>query len=191
MEVLLYRWSTIAQIVSLLTIAIFFVVLGRSVRRAELRPWIRAWLANAAALAVTVAFWFVQPQTRAVFAPFVWAYIFPKTLFVLLLAAGAVQFVGRRVWPMNGAALGAVAASTGLAAALIPSIDALGAFQSALIAAVLGATAIMLFRARTAAAGWLATGLALRAALAVIESASYLTQLVPNAWSQNPGVRIF
>jgi hypothetical protein len=29
-EVLLYRWSTLAQIVSLLTIAVFFVVLGRS-----------------------------------------------------------------------------------------------------------------------------------------------------------------
>ena len=70
MEVLLYRWSTIAQIVSLLTIAIFFVVLGRSMGRAELEPWIRAWLANAAALAVTVAFWFVQPQARTIFVPF-------------------------------------------------------------------------------------------------------------------------
>jgi diguanylate cyclase (GGDEF)-like protein len=173
-----------------LTIAVFFVVLGRSVRRAELRPWIRAWLANAGALTVTVAFWFYQPQTHLAFAAFIWAYILPKTLFVLLLASGAMQYIGRQPLPAGGATFAAVAAATGAAAAVIPSIDALGAFQSALVAAVLGTTAVVLFT-RRAAAAWLATGLGLRAALAVVEAATYVTQLVPNAWSQNQGIRTF
>ena len=50
MELLLWRWSTTAQITSALMIAGFFVlVLARSVRRVEVRPWVWAWLANLAA----------------------------------------------------------------------------------------------------------------------------------------------
>lgn len=54
MELLLWRWSTTAQIASALMIAVFFIVLTRSVRRSELQLWVNAWLANLAALAVTV-----------------------------------------------------------------------------------------------------------------------------------------
>ena len=50
MELLLWRWSTTAQITSELMIAVFFVVLARSVRRVEMRPWVQAWVANLAAL---------------------------------------------------------------------------------------------------------------------------------------------
>ncbi|HEX7151137.1 MAG TPA: GGDEF domain-containing protein [Thermoanaerobaculia bacterium] len=45
MELLLWRWSTTAQIASAFMIAVFFVVLSRPVRRVELRPWVAAWLA--------------------------------------------------------------------------------------------------------------------------------------------------
>ena len=67
MELLLWRWSTTAQIASSLTIAIFFLVLARSVKRVELRPWLLAWLANLGALAVTVIFWYANPQTQLAF----------------------------------------------------------------------------------------------------------------------------
>lgn len=67
MELLLWRWSTTAQITSALMIAVFFVVLGRSVRRVEMRPWMYAWLANLAALLVTCIFWFAQPSSQFAF----------------------------------------------------------------------------------------------------------------------------
>ena len=46
MELLLWRWSTSAQVTSAPLIAVFFVVLGRSMRRAELWPWVQPWIAN-------------------------------------------------------------------------------------------------------------------------------------------------
>ena len=76
MELLLWRWSTTAQITSAIVIAIFFVVLGRSVRRVELRPWVSAWLANLAALLVTSVFWFAQPESPATFIVLRWGYLF-------------------------------------------------------------------------------------------------------------------
>ena len=193
MELLLYRWSTVAQIASSLTIAVFFVALARSVRRIELQPWVAAWLANATALAVTVAFWFAQPQSRAAFAVFIWGYMLPKTTFALLLAVGAAGFdaAAANRTSLTRRQIGATIAGTALAAAVIPSIDVLGAVQSAVIAAVLGAAAWRLFARPSPAVGWLATGFALRSALSAIESATYLTQIVPSGWSQSTGIRLF
>src|SRR5215210_1110854 len=99
MELLLWRWSTTAQIASSVTIAIFFFVLARSVRRMELRPWVAAWLANLGALAVTLFFWFVQPQSPAAFIALRSGYFFSKTIFLVLLVAGAWRFVRRPVSP--------------------------------------------------------------------------------------------
>ena len=53
MELLLWRWSTVVQIASALMIAVFFTAFATSVRTAEVRWWMRAWLANLAALIVT------------------------------------------------------------------------------------------------------------------------------------------
>src|SRR5581483_6705481 len=75
MELLLWRWSTTAQIASSLTIAIFFFVLTRSVKRRELRPWLYAWTSNLGALAVTVVFWYSNPSTRVGFALCVFGYV--------------------------------------------------------------------------------------------------------------------
>src|SRR5436190_18427349 len=92
MELLLWRWSTVAQIVSALLLAIFFTVLRLSVRRAELRLWIAAWIVNLAALSVTVIFWFLQPHSTAGFLAVRFLYIFTKTTFVVLLVSGAASF---------------------------------------------------------------------------------------------------
>src|SRR2546423_11609685 len=94
-ELLLWRWSTTAQIASALTIAIFFVVLARSMKRVELRPWLYAWLANLGALAVTVIFWYTNPKTPLAFAAIRFGYMLSKTTFVVLLAFG-VRAMNRR-----------------------------------------------------------------------------------------------
>ena len=101
MELLLWRWSTTAQITSALMIAVFFVVLGRSVRRVEMRPWMYAWLANLAALLVTCIFWFAQPSSPFAFVVLRGSYFFWKTMFVVLLVAGAVGLVGALLWIAN------------------------------------------------------------------------------------------
>src|SRR5438874_12244434 len=96
MELLLWRWSTTAQITSELMIAVFFVVLARSARRVEMRPWIQAWLWNLAALFVTIIFWFAQPKSRFAFMPTVFGYTLSKPLFSVFLVAGTWNFVRRQ-----------------------------------------------------------------------------------------------
>src|SRR5436190_22049133 len=92
MELLLWRWSTTAQITSALMIAVFFYVLGRSVRRVGLRPWVHAWLLNLGALAGTLLFWFAEPQVAVVFIGLRFSYVFCKTMFVVLLFLGRFWF---------------------------------------------------------------------------------------------------
>src|SRR5688572_24865290 len=87
MELALWRWSNMVQVTSLVMIAVFYAVMARSVRRAEVRWWAWAWFANFAGLAVSVAFWLLQPS--ATFRPLVRAlYLGWKTAFVLLLIQG-------------------------------------------------------------------------------------------------------
>lgn len=182
MELLLWRWSTTAQIASALMIAVFFIVLTRSVRRPELQLWVNAWLANLAALAVTVIFWFLQPAELAFLIVRV-GYIFTKTLFVALLAAGAWRFIRPRLGPReNRRILLAIAASAGVAALLTPRIEQLGVVQSAVIAILLGASAVLLVVKRVPGSGWLATGFAVRAILGAVEAIAYASQLRPMPW---------
>ena len=115
MELLLWRWSTGVQVTSLVMIGIFFWMLGRSIRTASLRWWVRAWLWNFAALAITRFFWFFQPPRwvlRFVVGPL---YMGPKTTFVVLLIQGAwaIRRPGRPPPPralVTGLALYAAAA---------------------------------------------------------------------------------
>jgi diguanylate cyclase (GGDEF)-like protein len=174
MELLLWRWSTTAQITSALMIAVFFVVLGRSVRRVELRPWVRAWLVNLGALGVTSIFWLAQPRSAAAFIALRGAYFFTKTMFVVLLALGAWTFVrqrpaGRVLRVMTaGVALYAIAA-----ALMVGSIDGIGVVQSGVMGLFLAGSAALLVVRRVPGSGWLAFGFALRAALAAIETIAY------------------
>jgi diguanylate cyclase (GGDEF)-like protein len=192
MELLLWRWSTTAQIASAIVIAVFFVVLARSVRRVELRPWVAAWLANLAALCVTITFWFAQPQSPAAFIALRTGYFFAKTLFVLLLAAGAWRFVRpplpRRVVRTGVAAVAVLAALAALAA---EGINQVGVVQSSVTAVVLIASAGLLLAHRVPGAGWLAAGFGLRALLAVAEAGAYWTQLRPGEWASSREMAIF
>src|SRR5687767_6031233 len=184
MELLLWRWSTTAQIASALLIAVFFIVLTRSVRRSELQLWVNAWLANLAALAVTVVFWFVQPAGL----PFLMVrvgYLFTKTLFVALLAAGAWRFIRPRLGEReNRRILVALACYSVVAALLTPRIEQLGMVQSAVIAVLLGVSAALLIVKRVPGSGWLAAGFAIRALLGLVEAIAYASQLTPMPWLQ-------
>jgi diguanylate cyclase (GGDEF)-like protein len=189
MELLLWRWSTSAQITSELLIAVFFVVLARSVRRVEMRPWVQAWLSNLAALIVTSIFWFVQPSSRTAFIAIRAGYLFWKTLFLALLVVGAWGFARRRSRAIVGRlALAAVIVYSLIAAFVLDTIDKLGMVQSAVIGLVLGVCAVFLLVKRVPGAGWLAAGLSIRTILAVIETIAHGTRVFPTDALPKPAI---
>jgi diguanylate cyclase (GGDEF)-like protein len=191
-ELLLWRWSTLVQISSDLMIAVFFVVLARSVGRSELRPWVKAWLANLVALSVTIIFWLAQPQSSLAFTIIAWSYIFFKTLFVVLLVVGTAGFLVREPAPVSyrNLTLG-VAAFSLLATIAARSISWLGVVESTTIALCLATGAAFLAVKKTPAYGWLAAGFVARSALAMAEAGSSATQLSSGALAKSPLVASF
>jgi len=183
MELLLWRWSTTAQITSAVMIAVFFVVLARSLRRNELTAWVVAWLANLGALAVTSIFWLAQPTHPLAFLGLRWGYFFSKTMFAVCLAAGAASFVRGQLVPIGGRLTAAVAIFAAAAAFFADGISWTGTIQSAVIAIMFGSGAVILFLRRIDGSEWLATGFTLRTVLALIETFAYATRLGPNRWS--------
>jgi diguanylate cyclase (GGDEF)-like protein len=190
-ELLLWRWSTLAQIASSLTIAIFFVVLARSVRRVELQAWVAAWLVNLVALLVTVTFWFAQPQSAAALIGARFAYFAAKTLFAVLLTMGAWQFARGGGLAGVRAATSAVLIASAIAAVTLGSIDQIGVVQSGVIAALLGAAAAVLLTRGGPGLRWLAAGFLLRAALAALETAAYGTRVFDGPLAAAPGTGVF
>jgi diguanylate cyclase (GGDEF)-like protein len=177
MELLLWRWSTAVQVTSAVMIAVFWVVLARSGPRAELRWWVRAWVANLVALSLTVLYWYLEPPPTVV--PFLFAiYLASKTTFLLLLLQGA--------WALMrpGAALfstrllvTAAAAMAFLGAFVFTQLNLLGVGQHAVMAVLLGGGAVALARERVVR--WLVAGLGIRAVLALIEAVAYTAQVTP------------
>jgi diguanylate cyclase (GGDEF)-like protein len=192
MELLLWRWSTTAQITSDLMIAVFFVVLSRSVRRVEMRPWILAWLANLAALLVTIIFWFAQPSSQFAFVALRGSYFFWKTMFVVLLVAGAWGFVRRRASvTVSRTVIACVIVYAAVAAFMLDTIDKIGFVQSAVIGLILGAGAVLLLMKRAPGAGWLTAGLAIRAILAAVETLAHGARIVPMHGVPESAIGIF
>lgn len=192
MELLLWRWSTSVQITSDLMIAVFFLVLARSVGRHELRPWVNAWLANLVALSVTIAFWLAQPQSAMAFTVIAWLYMFSKTLFVTLLVVGSAGFSAResaRISYRN--LLLGVAAFSLFGVFLARSIPWLGVVESTTIAVCLAAGAVFLVAKKTPAYGWLAAGFIARSLLALAEAIAAGSQLLPGSQANPPLVASF
>jgi len=191
MELLLWRWSTAVQLSSLLTIAVFFFALQRSVRLEEVRSWARAWSCNLAALTVTLAYWYLQPGP-ALFPPTRMAYGVAKIAFVWLLLEGAwslkqpgAKLVSRRV------ALVCLAAYGVFVGVALPTIDLLGLAQHAVMGLLL-LTGVFLLERRPRRPGlvWLSAGLLIRALLSLGEAVAYGLQIAapqsagagPAAW---------
>jgi GGDEF domain-containing protein len=191
MELLLWRWSTTAQIASELMIAVFFVVLARSVRRVEMRPWVQAWLWNIAALLVTIIFWFAQPSSRVAFMATVFGYTLSKTIFSLLLVAGTWSFVRHRPGVAVRRMLAAAILYSIVAALTLDKIDKLGVAQSAVIGLILGSGALLLIINRVPGAGWLTAGLSIRTLLAIVETLAHAARLVPQHVVSESAIGIF
>jgi diguanylate cyclase (GGDEF)-like protein len=173
MELLLWRWSTAAQVTSVLIVTIFFVALSRSVGRADIRPWVYGWLANLGAMVVTMLFWFLQPEGVINFV-LRSAYFASKTVFIVLLLRGAANFTSARFGRRNPLAIALAIGTYSIAAGWFSdSVDRIGIVQSSLIAVLLAAGAIGLARTRGQGLGWLAAGFATRSLLAFAETAAY------------------
>ena len=178
MDLVLWRWSTVVQLTSLLMVAGFFLVLARTSRRFEVRSWVLAWLANAIALGITAYFWLVQPARG--FGWLTGGYMGFKIAFVLWLLQGAwavggpgSEFLSLRTIITASAAYGVVC---GL---FIPSIAVMGVVQHLAMGLLLLGGALALGRQWRAIA-WLSTGLCLRGGLALVEAGAYWVDLNPN-----------
>ncbi|HEY2345367.1 MAG TPA: GGDEF domain-containing protein [Xanthomonadaceae bacterium] len=192
MELLLYRWSTLVQVTSDLMIALFFVVLSRSVGRSELRAWVGGWMANLVALAITVGFWLLQPRANDFFAVVTFGYTFAKNLFIVLLVCGVARFAGRdaRRIPWMPLIAGTALLSLVVAAA-VPSIDVLGTVESLTIGLGLGVGTVFILVARPPAYGWLAAGFAVRSLLATGEGTVFAMQVHSGSTTKSPALAEF
>ena len=165
------------QVTSAVIIAVFWVVLARSDRRAELRWWVRAWVANLIALSLTVLYWYLEPPPAVV--PLLFAiYLASKTTFLLLLLQGAWAVVRPGAVLFRARAIITAAAVMALLGAFVlTQLNVLGVGQHAVMALLLAGGAVVLARERGVT--WLVAGLGIRAVLALIEAVAYTAQVTP------------
>jgi diguanylate cyclase (GGDEF)-like protein len=189
MELILWRWSTTVQLSSLAIIAVFFAVLARSVRSAELRWWVLAWCANFFAIAIALSYWYLQPPAWT-FPIAIPLYMGGKTAFVLLLTEGAwsLKRPGRRLFRAHFVVPALALYTLGSAFAL-SDIDQLGIVQHFTMGVLL-AVGFWLILKRPLEGGltWLAAGFLGRSVLSFVEAAAYAVQLAP-ADAIPPGLR--
>lgn len=192
MDVQLWRWSTAVQVTSALLIALFFVVLARSTRRPELRPWVAAWVSNLVALCVTLAFWLPEAQTESLLVMMRLPYILCKLSFVVLLVLGAVNL--RVPEPSRAVLLRvglAVLISSGVMSLAANSLNMIGVLTHSSIAIVLGTAAVWIALQRLPAGEWLAVGFALRAALAASEAIAFSVLMLQGPAAEGGSVETF
>ena len=171
-DVVLYRLNISGLTISSVLIALFFAVLWRSNRRAELRWWTYGWIANVVALVITSLFWYFEPRTgvSVVFS----AYLAAKCVYVWMHVRGAYEFIGR--WPKLLEPRHVIPALAGLALAslaVIHSRDSLGLVSQAIIAAGFAAGTLSLFHGNLAGSSWLAVAFAARSLHSAAEAAAY------------------
>jgi hypothetical protein len=192
MELLLWRWSTAVQCTSAVMIAVFFVVLERSVRRAELRAWVGAWMANVVALVIPIAYWYLRPEREIALASMRGGYFLAKTGFMTLLVIGAHRFTGGGLSVRPGRALfSALIAYSAVAALVLRGFNQAGALQSGATAVLMVAGIVVVVRTRATGSGWLVCGFVIRLCLAVVETGAYFTRVFPSRWTHSEGVTIF
>jgi signal transduction histidine kinase/CheY-like chemotaxis protein/HPt (histidine-containing phosphotransfer) domain-containing protein len=192
MELLLWRWSTAVQVTSMLMIAVFFAALSRSVRREELRLWLRAWLADLVALALALGFWYFNPDPRYTHVFFA-LYLGAKMSFVLFMLQGARVLRSRGGWLLrNEIALPLFAAFSIVSGMLIGSPDQLGLVAYPVMGLLFLAGGLPLVRPLGSGTAWLAAGFLTRAFLLFGETAVYVIRYSPEqAPSLQAPIRLF
>jgi diguanylate cyclase (GGDEF)-like protein len=178
----LYRWSISALAASVAMIAVFFAAMWRSVGRVEMRWWTFAWVAESAALAIVLVFWYFEP--RASLHPLVFGfYTATKTVYVWLLLRGALELCARRPrWLSTRVMVPAVVVFALLGALFFANtLDRLGVSESAIISVGFGVAALALLRSRAAGSAWLVVGFSVRSVLAAFECAAYLVRMISQA----------
>jgi diguanylate cyclase (GGDEF)-like protein len=186
LDLLLYQLNISGLTVTTVLIALFFLVLRRSVRRAEMRWWVNGWLANVVALVVTSLFWYVQPPAQyfgGIFA----IYLAAKFAYVWLLCRGALEFCGERPRLVTaGVIVPAIAAICLVCIFLVNTRDRLGLVSQLVIAAGFAAAAVEIFRSRVVAASWLAIAFGQRALLSAVETVAYAVNVAREATVVEP-----
>src|SRR5688572_23722609 len=133
MDPALYGLNISGPTASSVLIAVFFAVLWRTNRRAELRWWTYGWMANVVALAITSAFWYFEPRT-SLFGPVLACYLGAKSFYVWMHVRGVFQFIGR--WPKllePRQVLPAIAGISVVAVLVITTRDRVGIVSQVLI----------------------------------------------------------
>lgn len=184
MELFLYQLSIWGLAATSAMIAIFFLILQRSNHREEMRWWTNGWFANVGAMALTLAFWYVQPP--AALHPFVFAiYLAFKNVYVWLLLRGTFEFQSRRPAALEARrVVPLIIAFSILSIFVVTTRDRLGLVSQGIVAAAFVAGAWSLARARVPAAYWIVIALSGRALLGVAEAASYGVNVIALATGQ-------
>ncbi|MEP6617699.1 MAG: GGDEF domain-containing protein [bacterium] len=181
MDVLLYQLSTLAQLVSVLIIALFYATLARAVPRAEVTWWSRSWWYDLAALAVTVSYWFFTPSdvvARVILA----LYVTGKIAFVLMLVQGAMSFrVPGALWISKRTLTLILAGMALFGTVFLGSIDRVGVGVQGIMGALFLWCGIRLLRDRSEATTWLAAGFIARGWFALVEALAYGAHMLPKS----------
>jgi diguanylate cyclase (GGDEF)-like protein len=177
-EVFLYQLSIWGLALTSLMIAVFFLVLRRTNPRAEMRWWTNGWIANVAAMVITLVFWLMQPPAGV--HPYVFAvYMAAKCTYVWLLWRGALEFRSWRPrWIEARTMVPVIIAISVAGIFVVTSRDRLGLVSGTLIGAAFLSGAWSLARARVPAAQWIVIALSGRALLGLAEASAYGVNVV-------------
>jgi diguanylate cyclase (GGDEF)-like protein len=180
-DLVLYRLNISGLTVSSVLIALFFAVLWRSNRRAELRWWTYGWAANVIALMITSAFWYFEPRST-VFGMVFAVYLAAKSTYVWMHVRGAYEFAGR--WPRfleSRRIIPLIATLCLVAAVMITTRDRLGLVSHVIIGVGFAAATLALFRGSPSGSAWLVIAFVARALLSAAEAAAYAVNLAGNS----------
>lgn len=173
-QLLLWRWSTAVQLSSLVMITAFFAIFARLNLRAEVGWWARAWFANFLALAVTLLYWYFQPQLlRFLIGPL---YLAAKMAFVILVIQGGWTMMRPGARLLSNRTIGLLVAACAGAGLMLTSVPLVGIGLHLTMGPLLLGFAIVVLGAPTGST-WLAAGLGVRGVLALAEAFAYYLQL--------------
>lgn len=173
---LLWRWSTAVQITSALMLMVFFLVVYNTAKRKDrFTHWVAAFVANGIGLTAVWSYWLFRPGT-VLQVPLTALYFAGKAAFVLMLLYGVRRFIDRPVPSLRASLAGCVALATLLAVVTRNNIALIGMAQCLMVLLALGAAFFLCVRHARFGLGWLATGFALRIALALAEFLLHMRQ---------------